>query len=592
MINLYIDNIAVQVEENSSILDAAQKIGVHIPTLCYHEDLHVAGNCRVCVVEIKGRPRLETSCSTPVEEGMDIQTNSPKVRNSRKVITELLLSEHDEECTKCFKNKNCELQNLASEYYNENQEYLDLVEDHNYCIDKSSDALQYDPSKCIRCQRCVRTCSEIQGVNAISAVFKGKDMKISTFMEKQFAEAVCTNCGQCITHCPTGALTERKYFDDIWKAIEDPTKHVIVNTAPSVRVALGEPFGLEPGTIVTGQMAAALRRLGFDSVLDTNFAADLTIIEEGNELLSRLKKALVDKEKVALPMITSCSPGWIKFIEHMYPEQLDHLSTCKSPQQMFGAMAKTYYAYKKGIDAKDIVSVAIMPCTAKKFEANRPEMKSSGFQDIDAGLTTRELAVMIKQAGIDLKELPNEKFDSIMGLSSGAADIFGATGGVMEAALRTVYEVVTGREIPFDRLNVIPVRGLEGVKEAVIKFENCKPEFSFLEGAEAPIAVAHGLKNARKIMDQIKAGKSPYLFVEIMACPGGCIGGGGQPIPTTDEIRKKRIAAIYQEDGGKPIRKSHENPEITEIYNDFLKEPLGHNSHKYLHTHYTKRNRY
>ncbi len=592
MINLTIDNIAVQVEENSTILDAAKKIGVNIPTLCYHEDLCVAGNCRVCVVEIEGRPRLETSCSTPAENNMVILTNSPKVRNSRKVITELLLSEHNEECTKCFKNKNCELQDLASEYYNENQEYLDLVEDHNYSIDKSSDALQYDPSKCVRCQRCVRTCAEIQGVSAISAAFKGKDMKISTFMEKNFAEAVCTNCGQCITHCPTGALTERKYFDDIWRAIENPKKHVVVNTAPSVRVALGEPFGLEPGTIVTGQMAAALKRLGFDSVLDTNFGADLTIIEEGHELLSRLKKALVDKEKVALPMITSCSPGWIKFIEHMYPDLLDHLSTCKSPQQMFGAMAKTYYANKKGIDPKDIVSVAIMPCTAKKFEANRPEMKSSGFQDIDAGLTTRELAAMIKQAGIDLKELPDEKFDSLMGQSSGAADIFGATGGVMEAALRTVYELVTGRPIPFDKLNVTPVRGLEGVKEAVIKFENCKDEFKFLEGVEAPIAVAHGLKNARKVMEQIKAGKSPYLFIEIMACPGGCIGGGGQPIPTNDEIRRKRIDAIYREDAGKPIRKSHENPEIIQIYKDFLQEPLGHNSHKYLHTHYTKRNRY
>jgi len=592
MINITIDNIPVQIDDNSTILNAAKKIGVHIPTLCFHEDLCVAGNCRVCVVEIEGRPRLETSCTIPAEEGMVIQTSSPKVRNSRKVITELLLSEHDEECTKCFKNKNCELQDLASEYFNQNQEYIDLVPDHNYCIDTSSDALQYDPSRCVRCQRCVRTCAEIQGVNAISASYKGKDMKITTFMEKNFAEAVCTNCGQCVIHCPTGALTEKKYFDDIWNAIDNPNKHVVVNTAPSVRVALGEPFGLEPGTIVTGQMTSALRRLGFDSVLDTNFGADLTIIEEGHELLSRLKKALVDKEEVALPLITSCSPGWVKFIEHMYPDLLDHLSTCKSPQQMFGSMAKTYYADKKGIDPKDIVSVAIMPCTAKKYEANRPEMNSSGFQDIDAGLTTRELAVMIKQAGIDLKELPEEKFDSLMGQSSGAADIFGATGGVMEAALRTVYEVVTGREVPFDKLNITPVRGLEGVKEAVIKFENCKPEFSFLEGVEAPIAVAHGLINARKIMDQIKAGKSPYLFVEVMACPGGCIGGGGQPIPTNDEIRKKRMAAIYREDGGKPVRKSHENPEITQIYKDFLKEPLGHKSHKYLHTHYTKRNRY
>ncbi len=591
-INLIIDGQKVSVEQGTTILEAAKKINVNIPTLCHHDDLCVAGNCRVCVVEVKGRERLEASCATPAEDGMEIYTNSPKVRNSRKVVTELLLSEHAEECTKCFKNTNCELQNLSFEYHSENLSYIDLVPGHNYQIDKSSDALQYDPSKCVRCQRCVRTCAEIQGVNAISASMKGKDMKISTFMEKEFAEAVCTNCGQCIIHCPTGALTERRYFDDIWQAIENPEKHVVVNTAPSVRVALGEPFGLEPGTIVTGQMASALRRLGFDSVLDTDFAADLTIIEEGHELLKRLKEALVDKKKVALPMITSCSPGWVKFIEHMYPDLLDHLSTCKSPQQMFGAMAKTYYAEKKGIDPKDIVSVAIMPCTAKKYEANRPEMKSSGYQDVDAGLTTRELAVMIKQAGIDLKELPEEDFDSIMGESSGAGVIFGATGGVMEAALRTVYEVVTGKPIPFERLNVTPVRGLQGVKEATIKFEGCKPEYSFLEGVEAPIAVAHGLKNARKIMDQIKEGKSKYLFVEIMACPGGCIAGGGQPIPTNDEIRKKRIDAIYREDGNKPIRKSHENPEIVKIYEDFLKEPLGHLSHKYLHTYYQKRNRY
>jgi len=592
MINVTIDNLSVQVEENTSILDAAKKIGVFIPTLCYHEDLCVAGNCRVCVVEIEGRSRLEASCAVPAEDGMVIQTSSAKVRNARKVVTELLLSEHDEQCTKCYKNKNCELQDLASEYYNPVQEYIDLVPEKNYKIDTSSDALQYDPAKCIRCQRCVRTCSEIQGVNAISAAFKGKDMIISTFMEKQFAEAICTNCGQCITHCPTGALTERKYFDDIWKAMEDPTKHVVVNTAPSVRVALGEPFGMEHGTIVTGQMASALRRLGFDSVLDTDFSADLTIIEEGYELLDRLKKALVDKEDVALPMITSCSPGWVKFIEHMYPDHLDHLSTCKSPQQMFGALTKTYYAEKRGINPKDIVSVAIMPCTAKKFEANRPEMKSSGFQDIDAGLTTRELAVMIKQAGIDLKKLPEEKFDSIMGESSGAGVIFGATGGVMEAALRTVYEVATGRPVPFDKLDILPVRGLQGVKEASVKFEDCKTEFSFLNGVEAKIAVAHGLKNARQLMDQIKEGKSPYHFIEIMACPGGCIGGGGQPIPTTDAIRKKRIEAIYREDAGKPIRKSHDNPEITQIYEDFLKEPLGHKSHKLLHTHYKKRNRF
>ncbi len=590
MITITINNQKVQVPEGTTILEAAKKLGIEIPTLCYHDDLCVAGNCRVCVVEIKGHQRLEASCAIPVEEGMEIETNSPKVRNARRTILQLLLSEHKEECTSCYKNGNCELQNLAADFYAEEPVFINLTTGREYHIDKST-ALRYDPSKCIRCQRCVRTCAEIQGVNALSPIFKGKDMMITTFMEKTFGEVACTNCGQCVIHCPTGALTERTYYDEIWEAIEDPEKHVIVNTAPSVRVALGEPFGLPHGTIVTGQMAAALRRLGFDSVLDTNFAADLTIIEEGHELLKRLKEKLVDGKDVALPMITSCSPGWIKFIEHMYPNLLDHLSTCKSPQQMFGALAKTYYAEKKGLDPSKIVSVSIMPCTAKKFEANRPEMRSSGYQDIDAGLTTRELAKMIKQAGIDLKKLPEEDFDSIMGKGSGAAVIFGATGGVMEAALRTVYEVVTGREVPFDRLNITPVRGLDGVKEAAIKFENCKEEFKFLEGVEAKVAVAHGLKNARKVMDQIKAGKSPYLFIEIMACPGGCIGGGGQPIPTNDEVRQKRIEAIYREDEGLPVRKSHENPEIVQVYKEYLKEPLGEKSHKLLHTHYTKRNR-
>ena len=591
MVTLTINNTKIEVPKGSTILEAAKKLGIEIPTLCHHDDLCVAGNCRICVVEIEGRPRLEVSCATPAEDGMVVYTNSPKVRNARKTLVELLLSEHKEECTKCYKNGNCELQNLSEEFYYEDRMYLDIAAEKNHEIDKST-ALRYDPSKCIRCQRCVRTCAEIQGVNALSAAYKGKDMMITTFMEKTFGEVVCTNCGQCVVHCPTGALTERTYYDEIWEAIEDPEKHVVVNTAPSVRVGLGEPFGLEHGTIVTGQMAAALRRVGFDSVLDTNFTADLTIIEEGNEFLQRVKKKLVDGEDVALPLITSCSPGWVKFIEHMYPDLLPHLSTCKSPQQMFGALAKTYYAEKRGLDPEKIVSVSIMPCTAKKFEANRPEMRSSGYRDIDAGLTTRELAKMIKQAGIDLSKLPEEDFDSIMGESSGAGVIFGATGGVMEAALRTVYEIVTGREIPFRHLDVQPVRGLEGIKEAAIKFENCKPEYSFLEGVEAKVAVAHGLVNARKIMEQIKEGKSPYLFVEIMACPGGCIGGGGQPIPTNDEIRMKRIKAIYEEDAGKPIRKSHENPEIKQVYEEFLKEPLGEKSHKLLHTHYTKRNRY
>ncbi len=591
-VKLNIDGIQVEIEKGKSILDAAKQADVRIPTLCHHEDLCVSGNCRVCVVEIEGRNRLEASCAVPAEDGMKVITSSPKVRRARKDVVALLVSEHNTQCTTCYRSTNCELQDLSAEYNIDNEIYLSVLKEGT-TVDKSSWSIEKDDSKCVRCQRCVRVCAELQHVNALTVANKGKDMKISTYAELPFASVVCTNCGQCITHCPTGALTERRYFDDIWGAIGDPDKHVVINTAPSVRVALGEMLDFPVGSIVTGKMVTALKKIGFDSVLDTDFAADLTIIEEGHELLDRLKKALVDKdETVKLPMITSCSPGWVKFIEHMYPDHLGHLSTCKSPQQMFGAMTKTYYAEKMGLDPSKIVSVAGMPCAAKKFEANRPEMKSSGYQDVDAGLTTREIGHMIKQSGLNFMDLDDSDFDSIMGQSSGAGVIFGATGGVMEAALRTVYELVTGREVPFKNLNITPVRGLEGIKEATIKFENCLSGFSFLNGVEAKIAIAHGLKNARIIMDQIKDGKSPYHFIEIMACPGGCIGGGGQPIPTNDEIRLKRIAAIYAEDAGKPIRKSHENPEITMIYQDFLKEPLGEKSHHLLHTHYIKRNRY
>ncbi len=592
MLTIKIDNVPIKVDAGMTILEAARKVGVDVPTLCYHDDLCIAGNCRVCVVEEKNKKTLTASCATPVEDGMEILTHSAKVQTARKHIVELLLSEHTEECTKCYKNGNCELQDLASKYAVGDFLFLDLTKDKEICVDDSSPAIQYDSSKCVRCQRCVRTCSEIQGVNALTVGEKGKDMHITTFMGLPLNNVVCTNCGQCVNRCPTGALTERRYFDKIWEAIGDDSKYVIVNTAPSVRVALGEMLGYPVGTRVTGKMAAALKQIGMDSVLDTDFSADLTIVEEGNELLQRLKKALVDKEEVALPMITSCSPGWIKFIEHMFPHHLEHLSTCKSPQQMFGALAKTYYAEKMDLDPKDIVSVSIMPCSAKKFEANRPEMHSSGYQDIDAGLTTRELGHMIKQAGINFLEIEDQKFDSIMGESTGAGVIFGATGGVMEAALRTAYEIVTGRPVPFDNLEIIPVRGIDGIKEATIKIEGCLPQWDFLEGIELKVAVAHGLKNARVIMEQIEAGKSPYHFIEIMACPGGCIGGGGQPIPTNEEIRKKRIKAIYEEDRSMPIRKSHENPEIKTIYREFLKEPLGEKSHHLLHTKYTKRHKF
>jgi len=587
MVNLKINNIPVSVEDGQTILEAAQSIGINIPTLCHHKDLCVAGNCRVCLVEVKNSRTLQASCATPVFDGMEIFTNTLKVREARKCVIELLLSEHRSDCLKCYKNGNCELQDLANEYRIEERKYLDLSKDKK--VDRSSPAIIKDDSKCIRCQRCVRTCAELQKVSALTVAHKGKDMAIETFMNFPLYDVVCTNCGQCVNRCPTGALIERDYIEEVWAVIDDPEKHVVVQTAPAVRIALGEELGYEPGKRVTGQMAEALKRIGFDTVLDTQFTADLTIMEEGTELLTRLKKALVDKEEVALPMFTSCSPGWVKYIEHEFSDFLDNISTCKSPQQMFGPLAKTYYAEKKGIDPAKIVCVSIMPCTAKKFEAERPEMQDSGYQDVDYVLTTRELARMIKQTGTDFKNLPESDFDSLMGASTGAATIFGATGGVMEAAIRTAYEIVTGKEVPFDGLNITPVRGMEGVKDVSLKIEGCKDEWSFLEGVELRVAVAHGLKNARQVLVQLRDGKSPYHFVEIMACPGGCLGGGGQPIPTDPEIRRKRAAAIYEEDAHMKYRKSHDNPEVIELYKDYLEKPLGHKSHELLHTTYTKR---
>ncbi|HAC15300.1 MAG TPA: ferredoxin, partial [Bacteroidetes bacterium] len=433
IISLTINGIDVSVTKGTSILEAAKKVNIRIPTLCYHEDLCVAGNCRVCVVEAEGYRTLLASCAVPCEQGMKIKTSTPKVRAARKDIIALLVSEHNTQCTTCYRSTNCELQSLSSEYNIDNDIYMSILKPENMKIDRSSWSIEKDDSKCVRCQRCVRTCSELQHVNAITVAHKGNEMKISTFMDLPMNEVVCVNCGQCVIHCPTGALTERRYYDDIWNALGDDTKKVVINTAPSVRVALGETLGFAPGKIVTGKMVAALKKIGFDLVLDTDFTADLTIIEEGHELLQRLKKALLDKQEVALPMITSCSPGWVKFIEHMYPDKLAHLSTCKSPQQMFGALAKTYLAEKMGFNPANIVSVAAMPCAAKKYEANRPEMKSSEYQDIDAGLTTREIGHMIKQAGIDFTELEECDFDTLMGESTGAAVIFGATGGVMEA---------------------------------------------------------------------------------------------------------------------------------------------------------------
>ena len=587
MIDLKINDIRVSVSEGTTILDAAKKIGIRIPTLCYHEDLCVAGNCRVCLVEQKNSKVLHAACSTPVFQCMEIYTHTLKVRMARKHVIELLLSEHRTDCTKCYKNGNCELQNLANEYRVEEKTFLDLSTGSN--IDRSSPAIEKDDSKCIRCQRCVRTCAEIQHVSALTVAHRGSKMRIETFMNKPLDEVSCTNCGQCVIRCPTGALVEKNYIEDVWEAIDDPKTHVVVQTAPAVRVALGEELGCETGERVTGRLVTALKRLGFDAVFDTQFSADLTIMEESAELLNRLKKALLGRETVPLPMLTSCSPGWVKYIEHQFPEFLPHLSSCRSPQQMFGSLAKTYYAKKAGIDPKKIKVVSIMPCTAKKFEALRPEMKASGYIDVDIVLTTRELARMIKQAGEDFKKLESSFHDNLMGVSTGAGVIFGATGGVMEAALRTAYELVTGSEVPFKNLNILPVRGSKGIRAATIKIKGCIKEWDFLEGVDLRVAVAHGLANARIIMKQLENGESPYHFIEVMACPDGCLGGGGQPIPTNMEIRAKRKEAIYVEDESKKIRKSHENPEIIHLYKDFLGETNSRRAHELLHTTYTAR---
>lgn len=592
-IKITINGRPVEVEPNTVILEAARKVNVVIPTLCNHNDICVAGNCRVCLVEIIGQKRLSVACATPCEDGMDILTNSLKVRNCRKHIIELLLSEHNADCTKCYRNGKCELQTLASEYKIMTQDFIELGQFKNYTIDNISPSIIKDDSKCVRCQRCVRTCAELQGVNALTVAYKGDKMKISTFFNKPLNDVVCTNCGQCVNRCPTGALVEKNYIEEVWEAISNPKMHVVVQTAPAVRVGLGEELGFPPGTRVTGKMVSALKMIGFDAVLDTDFTADLTIMEEGTELLGRLKGALKDKNpNVRLPMATSCSPGWIKFIEHMYPGYLNNLSTCKSPQQMFGALVKTYYAKARHLDPEKIISVSVMPCTAKKFEASRPEMHGSSYRDVDYVLTTREMAIMIKQAGINFAHLEDQEFDKLMGESTGAGVIFGVTGGVMEAALRTAYELITGREVPFKNLDIKPVRGMDGVRKASIKIENPLEEWAFLDGIELKCAVAHGLINAKKVMDAVKAGTSDFHFLEVMACPGGCLGGGGQPIPTNAEIRQKRALAIYAEDGDKPIRKSHENPEVIKIYNDFLGKPASELSHRLLHTTYQPRERF
>jgi len=575
-----------KVSAGKTILESCKEIGIEIPSLCYLKDVSHNASCGICVVEVKGARTLVRSCVTQASEGMVVKTNSPSIDEARKTNLELILANHPKDCLICERNGNCELQDLTATLGIKEASYgktkpVDPIDD-------TSLSLVRNPEKCILCGRCIAVCAEVQTVHAIDFTGRGLRTKVSTYQDKGLGNVACTYCGQCALVCPTAAISEKDESRTVFNDIYDDEKYVIVQTAPAIRVGIGEAMGMDEGALVTGKMVAGLRKLGFDKVFDTQFTADLTIMEEGFELIHRIKN------NGTLPMITSCSPGWIKFIEHFFPKSLDHLSTCKSPQQMFGAVAKTYYAEKLNIDPRKMVVVSIMPCTAKKFECKRPEMNSAfgywknklglsdkdNFFDVDYVLTTRELARMFKQAGIDFSNLDEEEFDLPLGISTGAGAIFAATGGVMEAAVRTAYEVITGKPLPSIDLKV--VRGFEGIKEAELD----------LDGTKIKVAVAHTLKNARTLLEQIEEGKSPYAFIEVMTCPGGCLGGGGQAIPTTWEIRQKRAASIYREDSLKPIRKSHENPAIKEIYQDFLKEPLGHKSHELLHTDYTERGVY
>ncbi len=568
LVNLKIDDVDISVPAGTSILDAAKQAGIKIPTLCYHPDLPVKASCRLCLVDT-GRKKLETACSTPVKEGMKVITNSKKVRDARRTALKLLLANHPQDCLTCVRNGSCELQALAAELNITDISFYNMVE--KLPIDDSNLAIVRDQSKCIKCGRCIEVCQEVQCVGVINSSFRSGEYKMTTAFDKALAETDCVYCGQCSAVCPVGAIYEKDDTAKVWKALEDPDMHVVVQTAPAVRVSIGEEFGLEPGSIVTGQMVAALRKLGFDKVFDTDFTADLTILEEGSELLERLKNG------GAIPLITSCSPGWINFLERFYPELIPHVSTCKSPQQMFGALAKTYYPQKAGLSPNKVFVVSIMPCTAKKYECARPEMNSSGYQDVDVVLTTRELGRMLKQAGVNFENLEPEEFDDPLGISTGAAVIFGATGGVMEAALRTVYEIVTGTVL--EDVDFKDVRGIKGIKEAEVE----------LDGQKVKVAVANGLGNAKILLDKIKNGECDYQFIEIMCCPGGCIGGGGQPYGTTNEIKEKRIKAIYDADKGMELRKSHENPAVKILYEEFLGEPLSEKSHELLHTHYVSK---
>jgi len=575
-VNLKINGIAVEAPAGSTILEAARLAGVEIPTLCYMKDVNAIGACRICMVEVKGARSLVASCVYPVNEGMEVFTNTPAVRKSRKMTLELILSNHRMECLTCVRSQNCELQKLAKDFG------IDVVrfkgEELKPQYEASTPHLVRDNSKCVLCRRCVAACAKIQDIGVIGPNDRGFATHIGSAFDRDLAETACVSCGQCINVCPTGALQEKESYMDVFAALADPSKHVVVGTAPAVRAALGEEFGMEIGTNVEGKMVSALRRLGFDGVFDVDASADLTIMEEGTEFLHRLQNG------GTLPMITSCSPGWIRYCEQFYPEFIPNLSTCKSPQQMFGAMMKTYYAEKMGLDPKDIVVVTVMPCVAKKYEINRKDQDAAGVPDIDYTITTRELARMIKVSGILFNNLPDEQFDPAFGESTGAAVIFGATGGVMEAALRTVAEIVTGQEVNPD---FTEVRGIEGVKEA---------EYD-LNGQKVRVAVASGLSNARKLLDSVKNGEKTYEFIEIMGCPGGCVNGGGQPIQpasvhATTNLRAVRASALYAQDQAMPLRKSHKNPLMDKVYKEYLGEPGSHKAHEILHTSYEARSKY